>query len=274
MRAFCRFFCKTFSRLPDLPTASDEKLRRESKERERIALIQERRKAPLSVKTVRFVNTAKNGQPLSKPATIFASSALRFVAWEVDFENKLHTLLSSYHRVEATYYAPNGQPIGTVQEGKEVSAKNRTVTFTGRIGNSSGGAFVPGRYRVDFYVDGYPLSSRHFDVRDDRDLGYVLKSHRGSMLGLVSGREVVLEAHFDPRRDGVLRGNLVIHAAGFGAAPLEGSMRGNRLEFKSPVGKALYSFQGWREGNRLTGTYSVAPYGMSGQWSLRLGTGG
>ncbi len=257
-----------------LATASDEKLRRESKERERIALIQERRKAPLSVKTVRFVNTAKNGQRLSKPATSFASSALRFVAWEVDFENKLLTLLSSYHRVEATYYAPNGQPIGTVQEGKEVSAKNRTVTFTGRIGNSSGGAFVPGRYRVDFYVDGYPLSSRHFDVLDDRDLGYVLRSHRGSMLGLVSGREVALEAHFDPQRGGVLRGNLVIHAAGFGAAPLEGSMRGNRLEFKSPVGKGLYSFQGWREGNRLTGTYSVAPYGMSGQWSLLLGTGG
>ena len=181
--------------------------------------------------------------------------------------------MSSYHRIEATYYAPNGQPLGTVQDGKEVKAKTKNVTYTGRIGNSDGGAFVPGTYRVDFYVNGYPLSSKEFQVEDDRDLPSVLHSHRGSMLGLVSGREILLEVHFRPQGNGGLRGNLVIHEQGYGAAPLEGRLQGNEVEFKSPIGSNVYHFRGWREGGRLSGTYSVAPFGMSGQWSVQLSGG-
>ncbi len=260
-----------------LPTPSaatvEAEHRRRAAEAQRLALIQERSKKPLSILAIRFINTAKNGKRLSKARTSFGASQLRFVAWEVDFRNQLQGLMSSYNRVEATYYAPNGQPLGTVQDGKEVAAKTKNVTFTGRIGNSSGGAFVPGTYRVDFYVNGYPLSSKEFQVEDDRDLTAVLHSHRGSMLGLVSGREVPLEVHFRPQGNGGLRGNLVIHERGYGAAPLEGRLQGNQVEFKSPIGNNVYHFRGWREGDRLSGTYSVAPFGMSGQWSVQLSGG-
>ena len=146
------------------------------------------------------------------------------------FQNQLHALLPSHHRVTATYFAPNGQILGTVEDGKEVSDKTEKVTFTARIGNASGGAFLPGEYRVDFYVNGYPLSSGKFNVMDDRDLAYILNSHQGSILGLGPEREALLEVHFQPHSNGALRGRLVIHARGFGAASLEGTTQGNQIE--------------------------------------------
>ena len=254
------------------PSVIEAERKRSAAEAKRLALIGERGKEPLSLLSVRFFNTAKDGSRLSQSASSFGASRLRFVAWEADFQNQLHDLLSSHHRVTATYFAPNGQILGTVEDGKEVSNKTKKVTFTARIGNASGGAFLPGTYRVDFYVDGYPLSAEKFSVTDDRDLAYVLNSHRGNMLGLVSGRgEVPLEVHFQPHSNGALRGNLVIHATGFGAAPLEGSLQDNYIDFKSRIGNRVYHFRGWREENRLSGTYSVGSSGsVSGHWSLQL----
>lgn len=252
------------------PSPEEERARRAVEEK-RLALIQERSKEPLSLVSVRFFNTAKNGDPLSKPATLFGASQLRYLAWEADFQNQLHDLLPSHHRVTATYFAPNGQILGTVEDGKEVSDKTERVTFTARIGNASGGAFLPGDYRVDFYVNGYPLSSRKFSVRDDRDLAHILNSHQGSILGLGPEREALLEAHFQPHSNGALRGRLVIHARGFGAASLEGATQGNQIEFASKVGNRVYHFQGWREENWLRGTYRVgSSEDVSGNWSLQL----
>ena len=259
----------------DIPVASgptpEEEIARRAAEEKRLALIQERSKEPLDLLSVRFFNTAKDGRRLSQPASSFGASQLRFVAWEADFQNQLHDLLSSHHRVTATYFAPNGQILGTVEDGKEVSDKTEKVTFTARIGNASGGAFLPGDYRVDFYVNGYPLSSRKFSVRDDRELARILSSHQGSILGLGPEREALLEAHFQPHSNGALRGRLVIHAHGFGAASLEGATQGNQIEFASKVGNRVYHFQGWREENWLRGTYRVgSSEDMSGNWSLQL----
>lgn len=256
---------------PAIGTSPEEERTRRVAEEKRLALIQERSKEPLSLVSVRFFNTAKNGDPLSKPATSFGASQLRYLAWEADFQNQLHDLLPSHHRVTATYFAPNGQILGTVEDGKEVSDTTERVTFTARIGNASGGAFLPGDYRVDFYVNGYPLSSSNFSVRDDRDLAHILNSHQGSILGLGPEREALLEAHFQPHSNGALRGRLVIHARGFGAASLEGATQGNQIEFTSSVGNRVYHFQGWREENRLSGTYRVgSSENVSGHWSLQL----
>ncbi len=252
------------------PTPEEERAGRAAEEK-RLALIQERSKEPLSLVSVRFFNTAKDGSRLSQSASSFGASKLRFVAWEADFQNQLHDLLPSYHRVTATYYAPNGQILGTVEEGKEVSDKVEKVTFTARIGNASGSAFSPGDYKVDFYVNGYPLSPEKFTVTDDRDLAHILNSHQGSILGLGPEREVPLEVHFQPHSNGVLRGNLVIHATGFGAASLEGSLQDNNIDFQSRIGNRDYHFRGWREENRLSGTYSVgSSESVSGHWSLQL----
>ena len=252
------------------PTPEEERAGRAAEEK-RLALIQERSKEPLSLVSVRFFNTAKDGSRLSQSVSSFGASKLRFVAWEADFQNQLHDLLPSYHRVTATYYAPNGQILGTVEEGKEVSDKAEKVTFTARIGNASGSAFSPGDYKVDFYVNGYPLSPEKFTVTDDRDLAHILNSHQGSILGLGPEREVPLEVHFQLHSNGVLRGNLVIHATGFGAASLEGSLQDNNIDFQSRIGNRDYHFRGWREENRLSGTYSVGSSGsVSGHWSLQL----
>lgn len=247
--------------------------KRLAEEAKRLALIQERSKKPLELLSIRFLNTNKEGKRLSAPAESFAASQLRFVAWEASFRNRLYDLVPAYHRVEATYYAPNGQPLGTVQDGKEVSPKTAEVTFTGRIGNASGGAFVPGTYRVDFYVNGWPLSSKEFSVEDDRDLARLLRHHLGSMLGLVSGREVALEIDFRPQGDGTLRGDLIIHEPGYGVASLEGRTDGNQVEFRSRLGRNTYHFHGWREGDRLSGTFRAAPSGGEGHWSVRISSG-
>jgi hypothetical protein len=252
-----------------IPSVVEERKRLAENEK-RLALIQERSKKPLELAAIRFINTSKDGKPLSSPATSFSASQVRFVAWEAVCLNRLRGLAPAYHRLEATYYAPNGQPLGTVQDAKEVGVEKREVTFTGRIGNSSGGAFVPGTYRVDFYLNGWPLSSKEFTVEDDRDLAQFLRYHTGSMLGLVGGREVALELDFRPQGDGSLRGNLIIHEPGYGVAPLEGHAEGNQVEFRGFLGRETYLFQGWREGDRLTGTYRVFPSGGEGRWSVKI----
>ena len=281
--------------------AAEAERKRRAGDAKRVALIQERSKKPLEIVRVRFINTAKNGKRLSEPSKSFAASKIRFMAWEAEFKNRLHTLTPAYHRVEATYYAPNGQPLGTVQDGKEVKVNSKRTTFTGRIGNASGGAFIPGKYRVDFYVNGWPLSSEEFIVQDDRkgiqvadrdeqpwsglagggvgrqastterpSIGPALRHHTGSLLGLVSGREVPLEITFRPQRNGSLRGKLVIHEPGYGVAPLEGQVQGSQIEFRSPLGRDTYYFKGWQEGDRLTGTYQVSPTRKDGRWSVRI----
>lgn len=255
---------------PDPVLAERKRLAAEAK---RMALMQERSKKPLELLTVRFLNTTKEGKRLSTVGEGFAASQLRFVAWEAVFRNRLLELAPAYHRIEATYYAPNGQPLGTVQDAKEVGLESKEVTFTGRLGNSSGGAFGPGTYRVDFYVNGWPLSSREFTVEDDRDLIRLLRHHLGSILGLVSGREVALEIDFRPQGDGGLRGDLIIHEPGYGVAPLEGRTDGNQIEFRTSIGREAYHFQGWREGERLSGTYQVSPSGGGGRWSVKIGGG-
>ncbi len=256
--------------VPPSSVPSEEKKRREEETR-RLALIRKRSKKPLELLTISFLNSTKEGKPLSTVAEAFPASQVRFVAWEAVFRNQLHNLLPSYHRVEATYYSPNGQILGTVQDGKEVPVTAAKITFTARLGNSNGGAFAPGSYRVDFYVDGRPFASRKFSVEDDRDLALMLRRHQGSLRGLVFGREVALEIDFRPQQDGALRGDLIVHEAGYGVVPLKGRVQGTKVEFQSLFGHETYHFRGAREGDRLSGTFTAYPSETSGNWSVRLG---
>jgi hypothetical protein len=278
-----------------------EEAKRAAEDAKRQALIQQRSKKPLDLVTVRFSNTSKEGKRLSGQGDRFPASKIRFIGWEAQFRNRLLELVPAYHRIEATYYAPNGQPLGTVQDAKQVEQEEKEVTFTARIGNSTGGAFVPGTYRVDFYLNGYPLSSKKFTVEDDREqvasreplppvreaprdeplpredrppprgnLASLLQHHTGSMLGLDGGREVTLELDFHPQRDGSLQGDVIIHEPGFGTAPLMGKTDGERIEFRSPTGRGTFHFRGWRDEDRLTGTYTIHPSGDEGRWSVKI----
>ena len=40
----------------------------------------------------------------------------------------------------------------------------QVVTFSGCVGNSRGGAFLPGTYTVDFYLNGQYLAAKKFEV--------------------------------------------------------------------------------------------------------------
>ena len=145
-----------------------EETKPQTEDAKRQALLQERSKKPLELVNLRFLTISKEGTQLSPADNAFPASQVRFVGWEAHFHNRLRGLAPAYHRVEATYYGPNGQPLGTVQDAKEVATDAGEVTFSARIGNSSGGAFAPGTYRVDFYVNGWPLSSQQFTVADDQ----------------------------------------------------------------------------------------------------------
>lgn len=145
-----------------------EETKPQTEDAKRQALLQERSKKPLELVNLRFLNISKEGKLLSPAGSAFPASQVHFVGWEAQFRNRLRGLAPAYHRVEATYYGPNGQPLGTVQDAKEVATEAGEVTFSARIGNSSGEAFVPGTYRVDFYVNGWPLSSKQFTVEDDQ----------------------------------------------------------------------------------------------------------
>lgn len=136
-------------------------------EEKRLKSIQEGREEPLELVTLGFTNTTKDGEPLSEPADLFAASELQFVEWQVLLRNRLQGLVPAYHRVEATYFALNGQPMVTVQDAKEVSAEDEEVLFTGRVGRAAGGAFAPGTYVVDFYLNDLPLTSLKFEVKGD-----------------------------------------------------------------------------------------------------------
>jgi hypothetical protein len=145
-----------------------EETKPQAEDAKRQALLQERSKKPLELVGVRFLNMSTEGKPLSPAGKAFPASQVRFVGWEAHFRNRLRGLAPAYHRVEATYYGPNGQPLGMVHDAKEVAPDAGEVTFRGRVGNSSGGTFVPGTYRVNFSVNGWPLSSEQFTVEDDQ----------------------------------------------------------------------------------------------------------
>ena len=134
----------------------------------RQAVLQERSKKPLELVNLRFLTLSEEGKPLAPAGNVFPAPHARFVWWEAQFRNRLRGLAPASHRVEATYYGPNGQLLGTVQDTKEVAPDAGEVTFSARIGNASGGAFVPGIYRVDFSVNGQPLLSKQFTVEDDQ----------------------------------------------------------------------------------------------------------
>jgi hypothetical protein len=279
-----------------------EEAKRAAEDAKRQALVMERSKKPLDLISVSFSNTSKEGKRLSGQNDRFPASKIRFIGWEAKFRNRLLELAPAYHRIEATYYAPNGQPLGTVQDAKQVELEQKDVTFTARIGNSTGGAFAPGTYRVDFYVNGYPFTSKKFIVEDDReearvkepppapresplppresppsetpiprtDLASLLQHHTGSMLGLFGSREVELELNFQPQTDGRLYGDVIIHESGFAVSPLQGRINGNQIEFRSPTGRGTFHFRGWRDEDRLTGTYTIIPSGNEGRWSVRI----
>jgi hypothetical protein len=284
---------------------ADEQKRKD--EARKLAMIDERRRKPLELREIEFLNTTKTGTPLSGSATSFEASKVLFVGWQVSFDNRLYGLEPGQYRVDAAYVAPDGRTLGSVNDWQNVSTNQRIATFSGRVGNSRGGAFLPGTYTVNFYLNGQYFGQRRFRVVSDTASnpsagsggfpgGYGLPGGSGgsgfsgglsstgpdlfgatvatgTITGLPGGGHPDLELRLRPQPNGFLHGEMVIHQNGFGPTQIEGFTRsmsdGEHMQFQVPYGSETYYFEGKRHGDTLAGTFESSPSGERGTWNAQ-----
>jgi len=275
--------------------AAEDKRKQEA---EKLAMLEERMKRPLSLQSIEFVNSTKDGTPLSRPSSAFAVSKVLFVGWKVSFKNRLYGLDNNQYRVDAAYIAPDGSMLGSVDDIRTISKSSPEAVFTGRVGNSAGGAFLPGKYTVNFYLNGQYFAQRTFRVVADAGSPYAGGGGGGGGVGggggsfgagggggatsasletptLASGTidgiagrgGVPMELRLRPQPNGFLHGELVVHLSGYGLTPIEGFVRGDRLQFQVPYGSETYYFEGQLHGDVLSGTYQSTPSGNHGAWT-------
>ena len=264
----------------------------------RLKLIEEFRRRPLQLLSILFHNTTKSGTPISSSTQVFDAAKVLFVGWEVSFKNRLFGLDMNQYRVDATYVAPDGHTLGSVDDVRMVSDKTKTATFSGRIGNSSGNAFLPGVYSVNFYLNGQYLAQRKFRVVSTTASlspgiglpppssststgasglsGAALPSldsptvANGRIDGLAGRDNVPMEMRLRPQPNGFLHGELVIHEPGYGLTPIDGFIRGSHIEFQVPYGGRVLYFEGQRHREQMSGSFQSEPAGERGNWSARV----
>ena len=272
--------------------AEEQKQRAEA---QRLAMIQERMSKPLQLETIEFVNSTKDGTVLAGPSGVFNVSKVLFVAWKAIFQNRLAGLDTNQYRVDATYVGPDGSMLGSVNDFQTVRKTQQHAVFSGRVGNSAGGAFLPGQYTVNFYLNGHYVAQKKFRVVADAGLPYGRDlsgaggnaggsggSGSGTAVGLetptlasgtidgINGRDnVPMELRLRPQPNGFLHGELVVHLSGYEITPLDGFVRGNHVEFQAAHGAETLYFEGERHRDNLSGTFNVEPSGTHGTWSTR-----
>ncbi len=276
----------------DAEAARRREEEKQAEEQKKLAMLEERRRKPLELLGVDFLNSTKTGTPLSGPVSTFDVSKVLFVGWQIKFKNLLYKLETNQYRVDAAYIAPDGRMLGSVNDWKTVTPDQKTVTFSGRVGNSAGGAFLPGTYSVNFYLNGQYLDQKKFRVVATTARSYgAPPSGRspaasgsspgsglplnaptvatGSITGLGGGGNPSMEIRLRPQPNGFLHGELVINRSGYGATPIEGFVRGNHLEFQVPYGTETFYFEGEQRSDTLSGTYEATPSGQRGTWNAR-----
>ena len=274
-------------------TAAKAEETRRKEEQQRIAMLEDRRRKPLELQDVRFYNSTRTGTPLAPASDTFDASKVLFVNWEVTFKNRLYGLEPNQYRVDAAYVAPDGRTLGSVDDVKSAPPNARSVTFSGRVGNSAGGAFLPGTYSVNFYLNGQYFAQRRFHVVSSGRFGkYGTPGGTGSGGGGTSGSgtssfdtptlangtinglagkgSVGMEMRLRPQPNGFLHGELLIHEPGYGLTPIDGFIRGDRLEFQVPYGSSTLYFEGQRRNQNLSGRFQAEPSGSKGSWTARI----
>jgi serine/threonine protein kinase len=264
-------------------------------EGERLAMIQERMRRPLAIRDIQFVNSTKDGTVLSGPSSAFNVSKVFFIGWRAIFENRLFGLDNNQYRVDAAYIGPDGSALGSVDDIQTVKRSNDRAIFSGRVGNSAGGAFLPGVYTVNFYLNGQYFAQRKFRVVADAGIPYsgggmssgggaggpIGGSATASASGIEtptlatgtidgiggSGGSAQMELRLRPQPNGFLHGELIVHMAGYGTTPIEGFVRGNHLQFQVPYGGETLYFEGQRQRDVLSGTFESTPSGNRGTWT-------
>ncbi len=263
--------------------AADEKKRKQ--EEQKVAMIEARRRNPLRLVNIRFFNSTKSGTRLSGATSTFDVSKVLFVDWRVSFDNQLYGLETAQYRIDAAYVAPNGATLGAVNDIRTVPQGARTASFSGRVGNSAGGAFLPGTYTVNFYLNGRYFAQRKFQVLASATrppgpafgmtsgggptfpaLDTPVLAH-GQMSSIGRYSNAPIELRLRPQPNGFLHGELVVHEPGYGVTQLEGFVRGEQLQFQVPYGSETFFFEGRRYSDRLSGTFQATPSGARGTWA-------
>jgi serine/threonine protein kinase len=258
-----------------------------NQEERRVAMLQERMRRPLQLEQIVFLNTTKDGTAISSPTSVFSVSKVLFVGWRIIFGNRLYRLDSNRYEVDAAYVAPDGSTLGSVQDVQVVNPADPRATFSGRVGNSAGGAFLPGKYTVNFYLNGQYFAKKTFSVINDAGIPYsggggaagaasssasstaiglempLLAS--GTIRGLAGRDSLPMELRLRPQPNGFLHGEMVVHLSGYGVTPLEGFVRGNHVQFEVPYGADTFFFEGRRDRDLLNGTFH-SNSGQAGSW--------
>ena len=263
---------------------------RRKEEVRRLAMIQDRMRKPLQLQNIDFINSTKDGTVLTGPANAFSVSKVLFVGWRAVFENRLFGLDNNQYRVDAAYIAPDGSTLGSVDDVQTVNRGEQRATFSGRVGNSAGGAFLPGQYTVNFYLNGQYFAQRKFRIVNDAGIPYggggssggSALGSTGTAVGLdtptlatgtvegIQGRHgVPMELRLRPQPNGFLHGEMVVHLPGYDPMPIEGFVRGSHVQFQVPHGAETYYFEGERRRDVLSGTFESTPTGERGTWSTR-----
>jgi predicted Ser/Thr protein kinase len=262
-------------------------------EAHRLAALEDRRRKPLALRDIEFLNTTKTGTALSGPTSSFSVGKVLFVGWKVVFDNRLYGFEPNQYRVDAAYIAPDGRTLGSVNDWQNVSSNQKTATFSGRVGNSRGGAFLPGTYTVNFYLNGQYFAQKKFQVMGGASGPYAGSSGAGSGLtgglasagpsgsmlgptvavghlsGLPGGGNPTMELRLRPRANGFLNGELEIRRSGYGLTAISGYVRGDHLQFSVSYGADAYYFEGTRSADSMSGTFESPTSGASGTWNAQ-----
>ncbi len=270
--------------------AARDEQKKEKEARKRIAMIEDREHKPLELLDIHFVNSTKIGTPLSSPAETFDVSKLMFIEWEVSFRNRLYKLDTHQYRVDSAYIAPDGGTLVSVYDTQMVPETVSEVTFSGRVGNSGGGGFLPGLYTVNFYLNGQYLSQKTFQVIGSEGLGGGLSPDAdsvstaspvsisvdsptlasGQISGLAGKDSIPIELRLRPQPNGSPPGELVIHEPGYGLTRIDGNIGGREVSFVVPYGRETLLFEGEQTGDQVKGTFECTPSGDHGTWVARL----
>jgi len=272
---------------------------KKKEDEKRLAMVEDRQRHPLELASIRFHNSTKTGTALSPASDTFDASKVLFVDWQVTFKNRLYGLEASQYRVDAAFVAPDGRTLGGVDDVRSVPQSVKSVTFSGRVGNSAGGAFLPGSYSVNFYLNGQYFAQRKFTVVASAgpapgvygsSAGVSSGSGgsggsggssgnssfdtptlaNGKINGLAGKDEIRMEMRLRPQPNGFLHGELLIHEPGYGLTPIDGFIRGDHLEFQVPYGSSTLYFEGERRHQNLSGSFQSEPSGGKGSWSARI----
>ena len=147
--------------------AAKEEERKRDEEARKLAMIEERRAKPLQLRSINFSTPPRPEPRCRARPTLSTVSKVLFIGWQVNFENRLYKLEPGQYRVDAAYIGPDGRTLGSVNDFQPVSTNMKSVTFSGRVGNSRGGAFLPGTYTVNFYLNGQYFDAKKFEVVAD-----------------------------------------------------------------------------------------------------------